>query len=78
MNRNIQRTSYLVPLLGALFLLTRLDDAAMLLAPGGQSAATGMAWAAAPETVLPPGVKAVWDLETAQREKTPTRRRASA
>ncbi len=75
MNRNIQRTSYLVPLLGALFLLTRLDDAAMLLAPGGQSAATGMAWAAAPETVLPPGVKAVWDLETAQREKTPTRKR---
>ncbi len=75
MNRNIRRTNFLVPLLGTLFLLTRLDDAAMLMAPGGQAAATGMAWAAAPETVLPSGVKAVWDLETAQREKTPTRER---
>ena len=75
MNRNIGRTSFLVPVLAAIVLLTRLDDAAMLTAPGGQGAASGMAWAAATETVLPSGVKAVWGLETAQREKTPTRER---
>jgi hypothetical protein len=62
MNRNILRTSLLVPALGALVLLTRMDGAAMLAA-------------AAPETVLPAGVKAVWNLETAQRDKTPTRER---
>ena len=63
MNRNILRTSFLVPALGALVLLTRLDDAAMLMA------------AAAPEDVLPSGVKAVWNLETAERDKTSTRER---
>jgi beta-galactosidase len=63
MNRNILRTSFLVPALGALVLLTRLDKAAMLMA------------AAAPEDVLPSGVKAVWNLETAERDKTSTRER---
>jgi beta-galactosidase len=63
MNRNIWRTSFLVPVLAALVLLTRPDDAALLRA------------AAPPEAVLPSGVKAVWDLETAQREATPTRER---
>ena len=75
MNGNIWRTSFLVPVAAVIVLLTRLDDAATLMAPGGQGAASGMAWAAAPETVLPSGVKAVWDLEKAQRDKTPTRER---
>ena len=34
-----------------------------------------MAWAEAPDAVLPAGVKAVWNLDKAQREKTTTRER---
>ena len=63
MTRNIRRTSSLVPMLAAFILLTQPDNAAILRA------------ADAPEAVLPPGVKAVWNLETAQRETTPTRER---
>ncbi len=36
---------------------------------------TSTAWAAAPDAVLPSGVKAVWDLDKAQRDKTDTRER---
>ena len=34
-----------------------------------------MAWAEMPDAVLPAGVKAVWNLDKAQREKTATRER---
>jgi hypothetical protein len=36
---------------------------------------SGTLWAAPPETALPAGVKAVWDLDKANREKTATRER---
>jgi hypothetical protein len=42
----------------------------LLTFPAGQRA-----WAAASEATLPTGVKAVWDLAKAHREKTPTRER---
>jgi hypothetical protein len=41
----------------------------------GQGAAAGSGPAAPSEATLPPGVKAVWDLGSAYREKTATRER---
>ena len=75
MIHNARRTTIAVPLLAVLVVFTGLDDGAVLLAPGGRGATSGTAHAAAPEAVLPTGVKAVWDLDTAQREKTATRER---
>ena len=63
MNRNVWRTSILVPVLSVLALLT------------GRGDATPAAAAAPPDAVLPAGVKAVWDLKTAQCDKTATRER---
>src|SRR5438128_7440205 len=47
----------------------------LLLTSAGRSAAYGKASASPSEATLPPGVKAVWDLEKAHRDKTPTRER---
>jgi len=47
----------------------------LLLASAGQSAASDRTSAIPSEATLPPGVKAVWDLEKAHRDKTPTRER---
>ncbi|HKB36663.1 MAG TPA: glycoside hydrolase family 2 TIM barrel-domain containing protein, partial [Gemmataceae bacterium] len=47
----------------------------LLLASAGRSAASGRASGTPSGATLPPGVKAVWDLEKAHRDKTPTRER---
>ncbi len=57
MNRNVWRTSILVPVLSVLALLT------------GRGDATPAAAAAPPDAVLPAGVKAVWDLENGPTRK---------
>jgi beta-galactosidase len=49
--------------------------ASLLLLRASQGPTSGTLWAAPPETTLPAGVKAVWDLGKAYREKTPTRER---
>ena len=63
MNRNILRTCLLAPVLSVLALLAGRGDATPTVA------------AAPPDAVLPAGVKAVWDLKTAQRDQTATRER---
>src|SRR5436305_253954 len=63
MKGNPRRAILLAPVLAALFLLT------VFTGPRG--------WAAPSDVPLPTGVKAVWDLDSAWREKTPTRERIS-
>jgi hypothetical protein len=61
----------LFPMLAAMLLLTRLHvGTSEGSGPGAEPVRTGTA-----EQVLPAGVKAVWDLDKARREKTATRER---
>src|SRR5689334_5765862 len=71
MSRRLWRISVLFPVLGALLLLTRLHA----VVSEGSGAVAQPVRTSADEQVLPAGVKAVWDLEKAQREKTATRER---
>src|SRR4051794_30388100 len=75
MKRHTAAALLLVPAFAALLLLTPAHDGAARRAAAGQGATRVGSRSGPSEATLPPGVKAVWDMGKARREKTATRSR---